>query len=447
LIQSLEKDYGDSTDLSGYDFESEHFGESDPYSMSYSSSEAVHSEESLEIRPFLPPAFLLPRSRVSFWALLRQPSFWGGLAVCAVLASPWFIRNLVLTGNPVYAFYYKIFPSLHVNPAVMKSAEVEWLRNGDGLGRAGNNLAEKLANSWSYFVTGGTYWKLSPALFGWVFPGIVAWLILLFSRGSRIPDGSSMSAFGPLQNFPGARALNVRFTWCVFFLFALLWFYAYVIADFYLYQIIIVVPLFAVFLAWLFMLCQRPGARGVLVILAIFTGLMPGVTMGLMGFKLKHSGVYEGMPPPQTSLTALRTLFMDKALYYRMEFDGDMEMIGRINQLPSGTAVLTHENRFLLLNPKLNIICLDDWKVQKAYHKPEKQRIKILDSLGIRYYLYVPNEDNHEANSWLGMSELINDGYFKLDYKTPSSGTSRTDSNHKVIPPNVNVLYRRTDKR
>jgi hypothetical protein len=427
---------------------SDDFDEKDACNIRYGSREPNQFKMSLEKRPFLPPAALVSGTPISIMDLLRQPSFWMGLLPCALLASTWFIRNTLLTGNPVYAFYYKIFPSLHVNPAVMKSAEVEWLRNGDGLGRAGSTLAEKLANSWTFFVTGGTYWKLSPVLIGWVLPGIAAWLVLIvFGRSAQRPRADSRPTWFPALVYPNARALNIRFTWCIFSLFVLLWYYAYAIADFYLYQIIIVIPLFAVFVAWLFLLCKEPGCRGAICLLAIFTGLMPGVTMGLMGFKLKHTGVYEGMPPPQTNLTALRMLFMDKSMYYRMEFDGDMEMIGRINQLPAGTAVLTHENRFLLLNPRLNIICLDDWDVQKAYHKPAPERIRILDSLGIRYYLYVPNEDNHEANSWLGMSELIRDGYFKLDYKTKSSGTSRSDSDHTVIPSDANVLYKRTDKK
>jgi hypothetical protein len=232
-------------------------------------------------------------------------------------------------------------------------------------------------------------------------------------------------------------------------LFALLWFYAYCVADFYLYQIIIVLPLFGIFAGCLFAYCRGRGARIVLHSLVLLSAFAPGVVMGIMGFKLKKTGVYEGMPPPQMAVTGLRRMFMDPQVYYRMEYGGDMEMLARVNMLSTGTVILTHENRALLLRPDLKIVHLDDWEVQQAYGKPAADRVRILDGLGVKYYLYVPNEDRHVANSWLGMDELIRDGYFKEEYDAPSvdGGAGEGAPAHEVIPAGKNVLYERTEKR
>lgn len=120
-------------------------------------------------------------------------------------------------------------------------------------------------------------------------------------------------------------------------------------------------------------------------------------------------------------------------------------MIGRVNELPAGRVILTHENRHLLLDPDLVIVHLDDWEVQQAYGKPAAERVRILDSLGVNYYLYVTNEDKHRVNSLVGMDELIQLGYFEKEYETEASGSSSPEIvKHTVIPPNKNVLYRRT---
>lgn len=378
------------------------------------------------------PAVFSGDLRETLGDLLRSPKFWLSTMGIFLLATPWYIRNVYYTGNPVYAFYYNLFPSINVNPDVMKSAEVEWLLNGDGLGRVGRTLGEKLRGSWEYFVTGGQHWKLAPVFIGFVLPGVASWILL---RG-RVP-GRERDVSSP----------EGRFTFAITTLFLLLWYYAYAVADFYLYQIIIVLPLFGAYIAWLFMLCRHRLARGVLYGLTLFVGIFPGVVMGLMGFKLKNTGVYQGMPAPQFNLTALRQLFMDKNVYYRMEFGGDMEMIGRINGLPSGTKVLSHENRHLLLNPKVAIAHLDDWEMQQAYGKPLAERVGILDAEEVEYYLYMTNEDKHIANSWLGMEEIIREGYFEEVYRTPSSGSSLEDYPHEVIPKNHNVLYKRTGKK
>lgn len=386
-----------------------------------------------------PPEPLALHDRPALRTLLKNRSFWVWILFAALLASPWYVRNIVVTGNPVYAFYSDIFPSKNVNPDVMKSAEVEWLLNGDGLGRAGRTIPEKLRNSWVYFVTGDQHWKLSPFIMAFVMPGFVVWCLwaMVAPRLRR----RSYHKTPPVSFF---RAFIAPAG-----LFLLLWFYAYAVADFYLYQIIIILPLFGVFTGCLFYFCTARPARLVLHVLVIVAALSPGLAMGVMGFKLKKVGVYEGMPPPQLEATALRRLFMRPSVYYRMEFGGDMEMLANINALPNGTVVLTHENRALLLNPGIKIVHLDDWEPQQAYGKPVTERVGVLDELGVEFYLYVPNEDRHVANSWLGMEELISEGYFEQIYATRSvDGGARGEDGDadRVIPQGQNVLFKRTAK-
>lgn len=381
-----------------------------------------------EVRPLRPPWFMQTRGWTPLISALRSRRFILPALLALAIASPWYIRNVIVTGNPVYAFFYNIFPSKNVNPEVMRSAEIEWLNNGDGLGRVGHTLPEKLRNSWAYFVTSSLHWRLSPVLVAFGVLGFLLQVALLNRRWSaalRLALGSG------------------RFIAACTVLWAILWFYAYVVADFYLYQIIIVLPLVAIFSVLVLQLCSSRFARVTLLMLALLIGFSPGVIVGLMGFKLKKSGIYGGQVFSQIDLTPLKNLFMEKHAFYTMEFGGDMLMFDRLRSIPTGRKILTHENRHLLLDERLKIVHLDDWEVQKAYRKPLEERLRILRDLGINYYLYVPNEDNHRANSWLGMDELIGAGHFKEQFRTRSSGSSNREGlDYKNIPPGYNILYR-----
>ncbi|MCX7020227.1 MAG: glycosyltransferase family 39 protein [bacterium] len=353
------------------------------------------------------------------------------MVIALLLASPWHIRNTIVTGNPVYAFFNNIFPGIHVNPAVMRSAETEWLLNGDGLGRAGRALSAKIVNSWSYFVTGPQHWKLAPVFMAFAVPGFVVSLMRVLGWSRR-------------RWRTRKERIRASFGCACATLFVLLWFYAYVIADYYLYQVIIVLPLFGVYSCYVFDICRTRPARTVLCALCLVIGITPGITMALMGFKLKKGGEIGGMPYSQIGLTALHNPFLDRTVFYRMEYGADMDIFARLERMPAAERLLTHENRHLLLNKGPAIIHLDDWEVQPAYGQRPEQRIAILDALGIGYYLYVPNEDNHAANSWLGVDELIGLGYFKEEYRGPASRSSmRKLVRYKNIPADFNVLYKR----
>ncbi len=413
-----------------------------------STEESVAEMDSFELDPSParsnPMNEMFEKERLPLGRFLRSVRLWLPVGISLLVASPWYIRNIVLTGNPVYAFFYNLFPSKNVNPDVMKSAEVEWLMNGDGLGRVGSTVAEKLSGSWLYFVTGAQHWKLAPVFVAFVLPGVLLSCIMLISlvfASRRTPTDPA---------FQGSK----RFVFVALTLFFLLWFYAYVVADFYLYQIIVVLPLFGVFGGWLLNRITFRPARTALLLLVLCVGFAPGVVMALMGSKLTAG--HNSMRPmaPQLELTALRHLFLPADTVLTYQYDGDMRALDWVNGLPSGRRILTHENRHLLLNENLVIVHLDDWEVQAAYGKPAEERLRILDDLGIDYYFYVTNEDKHRANSRLGMDELIGRGDFKLVEKWASGGSSSREAlpykntlidalDYKNIPADSNALYKR----
>ncbi|MDD4279712.1 MAG: hypothetical protein PHX74_08275 [Candidatus Sumerlaeales bacterium] len=358
--------------------------------------------------------------RVGVGRLFASGWFWVLFIFTVMLALPWYIRNWLLTGNPVYAFYSNLLGGVRINPTVMDSAVVEWKLNGDGLYGAGSTLIEKLQGSWGFFVTGPQHWKLQPVLFGFVLPGVLIWILLFLWSRTR---GLLLTRFGVVS----------------FSLFMILATYAYCMADYYLYQVIIILPLFGIFAAYWIGFSRKSFA-----VVALLVGFAPGLVMGMMGFKLKTTGVLGNEVYGQHVLTALRNPFMDKDLFMRMAYEGDMEMFAKLTQLSDGACVLTHENRHLLLDERLRIVHLDDWEIQSAYGKSADERLSVLDDAEVDYYLYVPNEDKHRANSWVGMDELIGRGDFEEMWRVKAQGGStREGLEYKHIPADYNVLYRR----
>ncbi len=82
----------------------------------------------------LSSAEVLALNPPSPFGLLVNWRFWATSVICIMLGSSWYVRNYVLTGNPVYAFFPEIFTgSKFINPEVLESAELEWYANGDGV--------------------------------------------------------------------------------------------------------------------------------------------------------------------------------------------------------------------------------------------------------------------------------------------------------------------------
>jgi len=367
-------------------------------------------QDIVEAQTAHPQPLSLPR-------LLVSGRFWGWVLVGLAFASPWYIRNWVLTGNPVYAFFPSVFPkTVHYNPEVMDSARVEWTLNGDGIGKASltrgffekfdrfrrarnvrgmeiarieTPLGRKLAASWRFWVTDFHAWKLAPSFVGIALPGL-----LIFLLGSRRLSRTNRS---------DRRELALRrFGWLCSLLFVFLIAYHYLLADFYLYQVIplvVLIPLFGIYFARA--LVGWPE-RSLFVLLAGWIVVFPGLAMALMGFKLKSSVNLGGRVYSPFHLVALHQLGLDRATFRRLAFGDDADGWAALNTYCLDERVLTHENRHLVLDRRVGIVHFDDWEIQALWPKSPDEQLRGLHDLGIKYYYFIPNEANHQVNRRLG---------------------------------------------
>ncbi|MBM3333341.1 hypothetical protein FJY63_01645 [Candidatus Sumerlaeota bacterium] len=352
--------------------------------------------------------------------LLVSARLWGWLAVAVLIASPWYVRNRVVTGNPVYAFFPSLFPkTIHYNREVMDSARVEWTLNGDGIGRAALDLYSpqfwqhlerfrrardvsqmeiariktplwrKIAATPLWLTHRNTGWKMAPALLGIALPGLL--IFLIGSRPARAIDAS--------QRLPIAHR---RFGWlCVLTLLFLLA-YHYLLADFYLYQIIAVVVLIPLFGAYFVLALPGAVERGIFVALAMWIAIFPGLPMALMGFKIKSEARLGQTVRSPFELVALHNIGVSRDTFYQLAYGDDRDEWAVLNTTCLDETVLTHENRHLVLDRRVKIVHFDDWDVQALWRKSAQEQLRGLRDLGITYYMFVPNEINHQVNRRLG---------------------------------------------
>ncbi|KPL26604.1 MAG: hypothetical protein AMJ72_12390, partial [Acidithiobacillales bacterium SM1_46] len=348
---------------------------------------------------------------------LRSGRFWGWVVVAVVVASPWYVRNWVLTGNPVYAFFQPLFPKTeNYNQEVMDSARVEWTLNGDGIGAASltrefweqfdlfrqardvsnveiarieTPLARKIAASWRFWVTDFNAWKLAPSFVGIALPGFLIFLML--SRGPRRLDLTDRETV--------ARR---RFGWLCTLLLLLLLAYHYLLADLYLYQIIPLVVLIPLFGAYFVRALGGRFERGLFVALALWIAIFPGLAMALMGFKLKSQVDLGGRRYLPFELVALHQVGLDQATFHQLAFGNDADAWVALNTYCLDEKVLTHENRHLVLDRRVEIVHFDDWEVQALWGRSPDEQLRGLHDLGVKFYLFIPNETKHQVNRRLG---------------------------------------------
>ena len=406
------------------------------------------------------PELGLPRGL----ALLGRKWFWIVALVCLALGSPWFVRNAVLTGNPVYAFFHELFPAtMNINPEVMESAEIEWFRNGDGVARLGEvyhdlrrgqppvdqggedfhrraTVGDKLAASFAFWQGFDAFRVRDEG------PPRASWLDraeVLLRVGLPIPppDNEFASLHGgevrvlhwqqayklaPLAlgfALPGllvaVAAMILRaargeeplpagavLVPAVAVLAALLAFH-YALGDFYLYQVIgIAIPMAALagmYLGWV--LDRGRAAKAVAGTLLLLVGVVSGLGFGMMGFKAPSAG---------PDLMAFRYPGLPAEDFYRLRFGDEVDVWQTVNGVAPGTALLTHENRHYLFDPSIELVHLDDWDVQQTWGLPLEERLAFLRERGVRYYLRIPNEANHRVNERAGVQELIDAGHLRL---------------------------------
>lgn len=306
------------------------------------------------------------------------------VVVALGLASPWYIRNVIVTGNPVYAFFHEFLGGANINPAVMASCFEEWLANGEGLARMNPSYIAAFLGIldlqphrtfWGRWLLTPEYllwqpifmYKLAPVAVIFGIPGIV----LVLRRGSLF----------------GLGAL---------FLVLLLWTYE-CYSGLYLYQVLIIIVPLAALMGIVFREVKSPRGRGVLLGLCLLMGLVPG---------LSHSILSAGKTRTDPKyVDRILTRSFPGALgrdFYPLVFgDEGLTFDYFHRQLPEAR-VLTHENRKMCFPDKVQLIHLDDCEVQDLYDRPLVEVVNGLLDLGIGYYLYVPNEDRHPVVARLG---------------------------------------------
>lgn len=291
---------------------------------------------------------------------------WCGIALI------WYVRNYIVTGNPVYAFFPEIFGGKNINLDVLRSCENEWLLHGNGAALLGDTIWQRLLNSPLYFLLD---WRFAPLVMGIFIPSCI---------------------------FFGWKK-HTRFYAITLFLIFLYLFYEYAISGFYWYHIIAVFPLFAVFVARY--LSELPGKRllpayGLLILLM---GIVPGVSYSLIGAKYFY---------PDLKLFSYPGI--SKQMFYRYTFPGASAGWRYINShLSAKSKILTHDNRYHVFRQNLQIIHLDDCGLTPLYGKPYPAVHRELLNRGIGYYFYIPDENTHPITRQLGHREYLdNPNYF-----------------------------------
>lgn len=324
--------------------------------------------------------------------VFRRHRFWGLFGAGLAVASVWYIRNWIVTGNPVYAFFSEIFGGRHINPEVMASASKEWQAHGDGIGVGdstnlpGGPLMKRLLYSWTFFVNGfSSCYKWLPLFVQLVVPGVA---FFLWGEARRLHQKTASHWQSPLG-------------WAGLAYLGLLFFYHYALGPYYLYHLFGAFGIFAFFAArpllpWL-TAAHRPAW---LVVLfsgwVFFAALMPGLPWALMGSKLARP-----------DLVALRNPGMSQDLFYRLKFGELPRLLNLINEKCRGDAILTHENRHLLFHPSIRLVHMDDWEMQALWDLPEKEKLRRLQQAGVRWYLKAPYEADHPINARLGHGDWV----------------------------------------
>ncbi|MFH1743192.1 MAG: hypothetical protein ABIH23_29650 [bacterium] len=328
--------------------------------------------------------FLLKRDELSLNQIIRRT--FPILVLAVLLAIPWYIRNITVTGNPVYAFFHNILDGKRIDSEVMASCQVEWLSNGDGPGQLGRTLAPRLILSPWYFLIANPSWKLGPLFIGLLIPG----LFFAFTCRDRYRIFALMLAFT-----------------CFLFI------YEYVISGLYLYHALGLLPVYACF-AMSFVNSSGPVLRRWLAVAVLLGALCPGLSFALMGPKLQEGKV------SAISLPALRYGPLKGERFQQIRYPEESPVWSAINtELEPNAKILTHENRYHLFRRDITLVHLDDWDVSRLYGQPFDEIMKWLNENGVRYYLRIKNESNHPILKRLGHNEFLdNPTYFQESTKS-----------------------------
>jgi hypothetical protein len=359
---------------------------------------------------------------------LVSDTFWRTLMFAVLIGSTWLIRNWVVTGNPVYAFFHERLGGIRINPDVMKAAAEEWAKNGAGIGNWGESLQERLMGLWpfltgAYFNRAGDlqHWmnsfRLAPVFTGFALPGLIVLVAIILTRPWNGSSGRP-PCHTAAANRAWQAAIEWRFGLVVLTLMLGYLFFHLKMAPYYLYQICPVIVTLVVLASFSLKFLKFAPWRWFMALIILVVGMVPGLAMAMMGFKIVGpvmSGHGRLFRPAE--LYVLRNPLPDRSSFLNWRYGDDQLMWDYLNRNLSGTRLLTHENRHLALDPSIQIVHLDDWDMQELWQVPDPaERVKrLVQRFRTRYYLYVPNEDSCATNAlmgaqqWpeLGLAELV----------------------------------------
>lgn len=353
--------------------------------------------------------------RASTLATVLSWWIWPPIAVAAVIGATWLARNFILTGNPVYAFFYKSLGGININPEVMEAAAKEWCANGAGIGRMSElfpgapPLVARVKGAWYFFVLYKLAYRFMPLMMAFAVPGALAWcgMTLGLMRARR----TSLSH---------THLVLMRFGWIAMAYTGSLMAFHFTLAAFYLYQIVMILPGLALVAALAWPLWRMRPWRWGWGALALWTGLFPGLVMALMGFKVVGPiPLGPGRAEPWESLFVLRHPMPGAQRLYSWRYGADAKMWEYVNANLKGERLLTHENRHLVFDPSITLVQLDDWPIQALWTLEDPvERVRQLQmNHGIIHYLFVPNELACPTNARLGAADWPELGLAELEFE------------------------------
>lgn len=329
------------------------------------------------------------------WILLLL-SIFGWLA----LASTWYARNWIVTGNPVYAFFPEIFGGKNIDLKVLESCNQEWLYHGDGAAELGDTLWTKLVISLKLFQID---WRFAPLLTGILLPSIIL----------------------------GWKRSQFFFYLSAAALFLLYGVYQYVISGLYWYHTIAMLPILAFFAGrFLHQIDDRFVRLGYYTLLLV-ASFVPGFTYSMMGPKIAECG-----------LDAIQALLprpgISSDLFYRYRFPDEFPFWRYINQhLEPKSVILTHDNRYHVYRDDLILIHLDDCGLTPHYGKPYVQIHQILWDTGVRYYFKIKDESTHPITVQLGHTFHLDDPRYYHPISVPLSNSTEYQL-YRLVSPDAN---------
>lgn len=290
----------------------------------------------------------------------------GAFLLWFILALTWYIRNWIVTGNPVYAFFPEIFGGRNINLNVLASASQEWTAHGFGAAQLGDTLIERVLNSIPLFITD---YRFAPVLIGFFIPAF-----LLGWKREQV------------------------FYWISAVLLLIYFLYEYVISGLYWYHAIAVFPIFAFYAARFLSQIPYQWLVNLFGVVLILSSVVPGLSFAIMGGKL---------PDPQLRTFAYAGISREH--FYLRVYPDVAPVWQYINRnLEQGALILTHDNRHLAYRRDLQIIHLDDCGLTSLYGRTYPEIHQALLQQGVDYYLQIPDENTHPITAQLGHKFYLN---------------------------------------